>query len=65
MKVNSVLLERMKEEPFISDVMEDIHPVGLEDLYSFPTIDIKVTSLLWIPFPPNQPTKDSASYELY
>lgn len=37
MKVNSVLQERIKKEPFISDVIEDIHLVGLEDLYGFPT----------------------------
>lgn len=36
MNVNLVLLERIKKEPFISDVMERVHPVGLEDFYSFP-----------------------------
>lgn len=35
MKVNSVLLERIKKEPFISDVVERVHLVGLEDLYGF------------------------------
>lgn len=36
MKVNSALLERIKKEPFISDVVERVHPVGLENLHGFP-----------------------------
>lgn len=39
MKVNSVLLKRKKkkDEPFISDVIEGIHLVGLEELCGLPT----------------------------